>query len=246
MKKTLLIFSLFLGLASSSIAQIAIYKTGESTDISGTTLNVTAPNYDQFDILMDVVNNTGSTIQLRVTRLQMDIPNGWADGLCWGHCTDPLGGTCWASSQMYQNPWTSQAIASFDIADGECGHLKPQINPDDFVSGQAHYRYYLSTNGTTYLDSVDVMVDFTASIKPVQKDITINVQPNPASEYVTIALNGSDSGSLKIVDVLGNVVVKETISGTKKIDLADFKNGVYFIMIEVNGKTYNRKLIVKH
>jgi hypothetical protein len=52
---------------------------------------------------------------------------------------------------------------------------------------------------------------------------------------------------MRIVDVLGNVVSKETITGTKKIDLSNFRNGVYFITIETsNGKTINRKLIVKH
>ncbi|MES2800205.1 MAG: T9SS type A sorting domain-containing protein [Bacteroidota bacterium] len=247
MKKLVLILSMFVGFAVNSFAQIAIYKSGESTDLSGSTLYVTAPSYDQFDVLLEVVNNSGSTKAYRVTRQRLTIPVGWTDGMCWGHCTDVLGGTCWSASQMGNDKWTTQAVSAFDILDGECGNLKPQINPDDFVSGTASYRYYLSTDGYTYLDSVDIVVDFTASLtKPAKTDVTINVQPNPASDFVTIALNGTDSGTLKIVDVLGNVIVKENISGTKKIDLSDFKNGVYFIMIEVNGKTYNRKLIVKH
>jgi hypothetical protein len=60
-------------------------------------------------------------------------------------------------------------------------------------------------------------------------------------------LNNADNGTIRIVDVLGNVVTKESITGTKKIDLSNYRNGVYFITIETsNGKTINRKLIVKH
>jgi hypothetical protein len=147
------------------------------------------------------------------------------------------------------NPWTSSDNPSdlFDIANGEYGKLKVSIDADDLTGGIAHYRYYVSEDGSTYQDSVDVIADFTASIKQVKEEVTVSVQPNPASDYAMIALNNADNGTMRIVDVLGNVVSKETITGTKKIDLSNFRNGVYFITIETsNGKTINRKLIVKH
>lgn len=251
MKKGLLLLSsILLGFAFNSFGQINIYHTGDATDYAGDTMYVVAPNYDQFDVHIEVHNNTGATHQWRIARQRIDIPTGWTDGLCWGHCTDPLGGICYSSSQMVNDFWMSNGGASvlFDIADGECGKLKPQINPDDFVSGQAQYRYYItSADGNTFEDSVDVVVDFTAAVKAVNNDVLINVVPNPATDYVTISMQGAENGSLRIFDVLGNVVLKDNISGTKKVDLSDFRNGVYFIKIETSsGKSITRKLIVKH
>jgi hypothetical protein len=246
MKKALLYFALLtVGFTAKAQDGIEVYHYGELTDYSGDTVYVTAPSYEMFDVTMEVFNNTGSTKIWRISRKRLYTPNNWADGLCWGHCEDPFG-LCYGAAQMVGNPWTT-SVDNFNILDGECGKLKPQINPDDFYSGTAHYRYYISEDGSTYQDSVDVVVDFIAAVKPVQAELSITVQPNPASEFVIINMNGADNGSLKVVDVLGNVVLRETISGSKKIDLGDFRNGVYFISIETgSGKNLTRKLIVRH
>jgi len=251
MKRVILSFLSIVLISAAVKAQngIEIYETGQSTDYSGDTIFMAAPNNQAFDVPLDIHNSTGSTHAWRITRWRIDVPAGWSDLLCWGHATDPFGGTCYSSAQMPTNPWTTPGTQQvlFDIADGEYGKLKATIDPDDVLSGIAHYRYYVSDDGANYSDSVDLYIDFTASIKQVKEDVTVNVQPNPASDYAIITLNNAESGTIRIVDVLGNVVSKESISGTKKIDLSSFRNGVYFITIETsNGKTINRKLIVRH
>lgn len=229
---------------------IEIYVTGQSTDISGGTHNVVAPDLNSFDVSFDVHNNTGTTYQWRITRVRMDIPIGWKDGLCWGHATDPFGGTCYSSEQMAGDSWTSPGTANvlFDIADGEYGKMKASIDPDDYVSGTAHYRYYITQDGVENMDSVDLIVDFTASIKEVKEEVSVSIAPNPATDYININLTSIDNASVKIVDVLGNVVFKETaIGSTKKIDLTNFKNGVYFVIIESSGlKPITRKVVIRH
>ena len=53
--------------------------------------------------------------------------------------------------------------------------------------------------------------------------------------------------SIKIIDVLGNNVYSETLSGNKKIDVSDFKNGIYFVTLESSDtRISNRKLIIRH
>jgi hypothetical protein len=227
---------------------IEITEYGQSVDLSGDTLFVVAPSYDMFDVEMVVTNNTGSDVSWKIRRVRLDVPEGWADGCCWGHCTDPFGGLCFSSGQMNFADYTMPNSANVAILDGECGKLKPQIDPNDFVSGQAHYRYYVTADGSTYVDSIDVMVDFVASLQQQVIELpAMTIQPNPASDYAVINVTGIDGATMKIVDVLGNVIAKEAISGTKKLDLTNFRNGVYFVMIEAPGiKSINRKLIVKH
>jgi hypothetical protein len=250
-----MIKSLFLVIALSSsaisIAQngIVIHVDGQTTDLSGATYNVVAPSNTSFDIPLDVENHTGAPRDWRVTRLRIDAPAGWTDALCWGHATDPFGGTCYSSAQMNTNPWTTpgaQAVL-FTINDGEYGKLKASVDPADGIYGSGHYRYYISTNGISYSDSIDVVVDYLASVKPIKEEASVTIYPNPSTEYVTIQLAGMDQSTLKMMDAVGNVLMKEVIHGNKKINVSDFNNGIYFLLFETaNGKTITKKLVVRH
>jgi hypothetical protein len=247
-----LFLSLICLFSAVSIAQnnIVIHIDGQTTDISGQTHNVVAANGDAFDVPFDVVNNTGAAVQWRITRKQLSIPSGWTDALCWGHATDPFGGTCYSSGQMNSNPWTSpgtQAVL-FTINDGEYGKMKVSINPEDNTFGQAHYRYYITTNGLTMLDSVDLVVDYLAAVKPfVKEEISISVAPNPSTEYVNIQFTGVDQLQLKMVDALGNVITREVLTSNRKINVSDLNSGIYFLVFEAPGsKSITRKLVVRH
>jgi hypothetical protein len=50
-----------------------------------------------------------------------------------------------------------------------------------------------------------------------------------------------------MMDALGNVIMKEVIHGSKKLNVGDFNNGVYFLVFEASsGKTITKKLVVRH
>ena len=247
-----LFLSLLCTLSVASFAQnnIVILLDGQTNDISGQTHTVIAPSSASFDIPFDVINNTGSAAQWRITRKQLSVPTGWTDALCWGHSTDPFGGTCYSSSQMNTNPWTSPGSQSvlFTINDGEYGKMKISIDPEDNTFGQAHYRFYITPNGLTMLDSVDLVVDYIASTKPILKEeLSITVAPNPSTEYVNIQFSGADQLHLKMVDALGNVITREVITSNRKINVSDLNSGVNFLVFEASGaKSITRKLVVRH
>ena len=233
-----LFLSLLCTISFASLAQnnIVIHLDGQTNDISGQTHTVVAPSSASFDIPFDVINNTGSAAQWRITRKQLSVPAGWTDALCWGHSTDPFGGTCYSSGQMNTNPWTSPGSQSvlFTINDGEFG--------------QAHYRFYITPNGLTMLDSVDLVVDYVAATKPTLKEeLSITVAPNPSTEYVNIQFSGADQLNLKMVDALGNVITREVLTSNRKINVSDLNSGVYFLVFEASGsKSITRKLVVRH
>jgi hypothetical protein len=249
--KHLYILSAIVSFSFSVFAQngIEIKVDGQGADISGGTHTVIAPSNDVFDVLFDVYNYTGNSKQWVITRKKLNVPTGWADGLCWGHATDPFGGTCYSSTQMNYDTWTSPASQAvlFTINDGEYGKLKPQINPEDFTSGSAHYRYYIAQAGTSvYSDSVDLIVDFTASIKPVKQEPSVSITPNPASDYISITLANAETASFRIFDSFGSLVLKDQVSGSKKINVSDFKPGIYFVTIDIAGsRSFSKKLIIK-
>jgi hypothetical protein len=249
--KLLFVFlsSMFFSYHALSQDGIVIKADGQSTDVSGGTHLVTAPSNDVFDVLFDVYNNTGSPKQWVITRKKVNVPLGWSDGMCWGHGTDQFGGTCYSSTQMNYDIWTSpssQAVV-FTINNGEYGKMKPQINPDDLTSGTAHYRYYISQSGSAvYADSVDLVVDFTASIKPMRQDPIVSINPNPANDYISITLSNAETATFRIYDSFGAVVLKDFVSGIKKINVSDFKSGIYFVNIDISGsRPFSKKLIIK-
>ena len=247
-----LFLSLLCTISLASLAQnnIVIHLDGETNDISGQTHTVVALSPESFDIPFDVINNTGAAAQWRITRKQLSVPTGWTDALCWGHSTDPFGGTCYTSSQMNTNPWTSPGSQSvlFTLNDGEYGKMKITIDPEDNTFGQAHYRFYITPNGLTMLDSVDLVVDYIAASKPILKEeLSITVAPNPSTEYVNIQFSGADQLHLKMVDALGNVITREVLTSNRKINVSDLNSGVYFLVFEASGaKSITRKLVVRH
>jgi hypothetical protein len=141
--------------------------------------------------------------------------------------------------------WT--ATNAVVVGDGEGGTLASDITPDPAVGATSTYRYYVHEAGQAYEDSIDIEVSFTASIPEIAPSLTVSVAPNPATEFITVTAAGVEKATIKMVDVLGNVVLKETFISSKKIDVTEFRNGIYFIIVEADGvKPVSRKIIVRH
>jgi hypothetical protein len=227
-------------------AQISINLHDSPDNLSGGTHEVITSSADPVDISFDI-NNTGSNdATWRVTRYKMNVPNGWSDYLCWGHSTDPFGGTCYSSNQMNENPWTTPSSGSFSVGQNEYGKLKVTIDPDESNEGLAEYRYYISYNGLLYIDSVDIRFEYALNVEE-SVPVSVSIAPNPASDYIQITMDGVQNAKMKMVDVLGNLVIQKNISSSENIDISSFRSGVYIISFDVPGmKSIMRKVIVKH
>lgn len=244
MKRILPIIAFVTAMTSTLYGQVEMYVNGGVTDLAGTTVQVnpTGPGTIVTDI--HIINNTGVSKNWVITRVRINEEPTWTDYLCWGHDTDPFGGTCYSASSMNTTSWTTPA--GVGVLDGEGGILQSDITPDELQDGTVTYRYYVG-EGASYDDSIDVEVSFTLNTTKLTA-ASMSIAPNPASHTVTLYTGGVEGASVKIVDVLGNVVYKEAFVGTtKKIDVTRFRNGVYFVMIEAPGlKAVNRKLVVRH
>ena len=227
------------------VSQTTINLQGSSDVLSGGAHEVITSSPDPVDISFDI-NNVGPSATWRITRYQLNVPSGWSDYLCWGHSTDPFGGTCYSSGQMNGNPWTTPSSGSFSVGNGEYGKLKVTINPEDLTHGQAQYRYYISYNGSLYIDSVDIDFEYTLGV-PEAEPVTVAIVPNPASEYIQISLSGVQNAKMRMVDVLGNLVIQKPISSSEKVDISSFKSGIYIISFDIYGmNSIVRKVIIKH
>jgi hypothetical protein len=199
MKK--LYFTILLILPSFLFAQTTINLQDSEENISGGSYEFTASNSNAVDVPLEIKNMGSSDADWRITRLRINVPAGWSDLICWGHSTDAFGGTCFSSSQMLGNPWTTPVSSNFTVSPNEYGKLKVTINPEEGATGLGHYRYYVSNDGVNFIDSVDIKFDYSLSVQEVEP-IQVSIVPNPASDFIQINLSGAVTAQMKMVDVL--------------------------------------------
>jgi surface protein len=73
---------------------------------------------------------------------------------------------------------------------------------------------------------------------------SLSVYPNPAGDYVEIK-NIPQASTLKIINMAGKVVYENFIEGNNEIvNVSGFRNGIYFVQIESNGRVASKKLVI--
>ena len=241
MKKIILNSIAILGLAISAFAQDGIsikVSTDNVTDYSSGngTLIVNSTTLGDNSVDLIVENTTGSTVSWRLTRLKESVPSSWTDATCFG--TD-----CFASVPNIK--WCSPVGHEMNIPNGGTSNILFHASVD--VAGTGNYKLYIANDCTNYLDSISIQITCTAGIKELKQTPSFSMFPNPSDEFVSIQMNITDKGLVKVVDLLGNVIYSESIITSSKINTSDFKNGVYFVTIESEGlKLASRKLVVRH
>lgn len=239
MKRLLLAFITLTSLAS--FAQVSITHEGESTDLQGQTYTITWDGVTE-DIGRDfiVTNNTGATQNMKIRREWITVVAGFQDYLCWG--ANGGIGDCYPVSSNAN--WVSPAAVVAD--NGEEGLLVLHFKPNNNY-GTAVYRFTVEDDMGADLGYFDVQLVSTLSLKETKPAATISAYPNPAASSLTVAATGMDNFTIRMTDVLGKVIYEETANGTKKIDVSDFKNGVYLVTVLERGvAVQTRRVVVKH
>lgn len=235
---SLLAGTFFFGASFAQNHEITVLG-GNGQDIVNSVITVDISNSDYIYLDWNVKNVSGGTVNSIVARKVIDPVTGWTDQVCYGNAS---GGTC---VDPPTNDWVMNSGDAVTLANNDVALANLKISPN--APENSHYRYYFGTPQDPYQDSVDVIVKNVASVKEMKKTVALSVSPNPASDVVSIKVPGVDKGTLKVVDVLGNVIMVESFNGSKTLNTSTFKNGVYFITISGEGfATVTRKVVVRH
>lgn len=254
MKKIILSSLLFIGAAFVGTAQDNIGIKVTATGIGGNTVP-TGDDTDYssghapfiyntnasgtIDFYIDVENNTSTAKDWRISRFnEPDVSSSWTNMVCVG--------VCFPASTMnpYCTPNSANGILS--LAAGANGEISYHVTINNGGYGTGTYKLYLG-DCTTFEDSIELQINYTVGVKELNQTPSFSMYPNPANDLVSIQLNNSKNGTVKIVDLVGNVVYSETISSSKTLNTSEFKNGIYFVTIESEGQRMtSRKLVVKH
>ena len=81
------------------------------------------------------------------------------------------------------------------------------------------------------------------------KSATKNVEiyPNPATDRVRIRPNEQTAiACVKFYDLSGRLIMNTKLNEQKELDVSEVPSGLYFISVEVSGKTLTEKLLIRH
>ncbi len=249
MKKivTLLSVALLSGFTAFGQVEIRLFEGSApvGNDISGTMVTVNVTDTVLVAKTFNVKNVSANSLGLNIERYRVTEVVNWTDGLCWGPNPDPnFEGHCYSAGQMLTNPWTNPHVST--IPPNAAGNLVVDIH-NEGPGGCGLYRYYV-VQGSTRIDSIDVMVCSTVGIDEQQEEVGMTAYPNPANNQLTVNTTGNGGNYvLRITDVLGKVVYTEEAGAVKKVDVSDFKNGVYLVtVLEKGNLIQTRRVVVKH
>ncbi len=91
--------------------------------------------------------------------------------------------------------------------------------------------------------------DLFTGVDEIENNFTFGIYPNPSSKIAEVKCQTSinKKTNLRIFDVIGEEVFHTTgNSNLITIDVSKFKNGIYFIQLEINNKLATQKLLVQH
>ena len=98
-----------------------------------------------------------------------------------------------------------------------------------------------------YNGSKPCTVPVTSAINSLNKEIVLNIYPNPATDIVNLSFSNEGQKTLvkqiALINSLGKVVFK-TNAYVNKIDLNQFSSGIYFISVDVANQSITQKIII--
>ncbi len=237
MKKVFFLFFCTLFLASFAQAQgLQIINPADGAILNGSFTTVSGnPASADISKSLWVKNLSGSTLAIKVTRIELAIVSGTDNATCWDFCPPQIA----AGSQPVQ---VSVTVSLADSAQENsfAGHLYPNNN-----SGCSHYRYIFSDSTAGVIDSVDIYFSHGAVCVTSVEELaeigqSLQLFPNPAQEQLNIDLGQSiEKGELFISNSLGQIVYRQNLQGTAnvlQVPLKDLDNGIYSITIIADKK----------
>ena len=145
-------------------------------------------------------------------------------------------------------------VGGTGVAHGTFTKDKNNLTPGESYRGQA--RTWCDPNGGAYKSpSWTSLIYWTMPTVRMDVGATISnldVYPNPSRDMFNVTFTSEDVQDLevRVMNVVGEVVYTENLEEfvgeyTKKIDLATYTKGVYFLEITTNNGVVNKKLILQ-
>ena len=99
-------------------------------------------------------------------------------------------------------------------------------------------------NSSSYMLSVTAMPIVVSGIQE-QNELKGSVFPNPVSDFITVSFNKNISGTLRITDITGKLILENNFVGqAKQIDVSNLPQGIYNLSLIGDVANWNEKLVI--
>ncbi len=159
---------------------------------------------------------------------------------------NPIGAFSFAYNGNNTVTFTDQSTgaASWEWYFGDNTAISTLQNPVHTYASSSTYSVFLSvTSGHGCVDTISQVI-MPTGINDYNKTIGWNIFPNPANGQITLQFNSPllQPEIISVENVLGEIILREEISGTTTIDLEGNAAGIYFIRL---GNGPAQKLVIE-
>jgi hypothetical protein len=243
-------FVLIMFIALTGI-QLSAQTTGK-LDVSVTTSS-TGGNYSPKNIVaIWIEDESGNFVKTLLAYAEKRIQhlNTWekatnAKGSMYNR-TDAITGATQGSHGTRTCSWNGTDYNKNLVADGKyfvCMELTDKnatgnFSKFEFTKGAGNS---VSPQNVASFSSVNIAWEATATLntKEITFENNIQIFPNPTKNIFHI--RGENITDIEILNVAGSVIFKN--NSTTRIDMSNFKNGIYLVRIKVGNKTVVKKLV---
>ena len=231
-----------------TFGQLKIIAIEDSVDLNGTTVeHFGLPSDLDLKESFYAINESGSSITVKVRRTEVDVQTGTKNSTCWVFC--PLFEDAGVNTVLVSG--LSAVIPVNDTNLSFVAHHRPQG-----LDGCSWMKYEWVDEATELVVYATVDIKFYHStgncllgLDDLKNNIEASLAPNPATDNVLLTLEGMsgyDEVSIDIFDLLGKKVSSIAQVGPKNsLNVSEFKNGMYFISIMKNGSLIKTSKLIK-
>jgi hypothetical protein len=103
------------------------------------------------------------------------------------------------------------------------------------------------TGGGCYGDTLMLVVNISpASGEEELAKGELNVYPNPANQQLMINLSNNITASIQLFDTKGSLIYEVKSKEVQQIDVSNFKDGMYLLLVQTEQYIATKKIIIKH
>ncbi len=118
-------------------------------------------------------------------------------------------------------------------------------SPGEATDGYPYNISCFQQNGQALYPSTPTSCELITSINKHDKfSSQLDVFPNPSSGRLTISFTNQTIKEIQLIDLLGNIIIKQALKGQTNFEIKDLNGGIYILtLIDTDNKSINRKII---
>ncbi len=98
----------------------------------------------------------------------------------------------------------------------------------------------------------NIVTNFITDVETRDVPLISNIYPNPSNQWINV-ITGSETGdlSLQLFDLAGRILLEEDYNQVNRnfqvqLNVAEVKNGIYFLHVNLGNSSEIRKVVIKH